>query len=58
MSASLSLCFSKGGGAMEIEELKNELNLIPNNGAINKARRAEILRQIAELKEKAGDEND
>lgn len=43
---------------MDVEELKNELNLIPNDSAINKARRMEILRQIAKLQKEAGDDND
>ena len=34
---------------MTIEELKAELDLIPKDGAINKARRAEIVKQICAL---------
>lgn len=34
---------------MTIEELKQELDLIPRTGAINKARRAEIVKQIFTL---------
>lgn len=34
---------------MTIEELKEALDRIPNKGAINKARRLQIQRQIFEL---------
>lgn len=42
---------------MTIDELKNKLHTLPKEGAINKARRAAILRQIRE-KEKAENEHD
>lgn len=41
--------FRKGGGSMTIEELKFLLDTIPNTGAINKARRKAIQKQIFAL---------
>ena len=41
---------------MTVEELKAELDLIPKDGTINKARRAAILRQIMELQQKEGED--
>ena len=39
---------------MTIEELKAELDLIPANGAINKARRKELYKKIFELMKEGG----
>lgn len=43
------------GDCMTIEELKSVLDQIPKTGAINKARRALIQKQIFELIRKAGE---
>lgn len=40
---------------MTIEELKAALDQIPNKGAINKARRLLIQKQIFELMKESGD---
>lgn len=40
---------------MTIEELKAALDNIPKNGAINKARRLQIQKQIFELMHKTGE---
>jgi hypothetical protein len=40
---------------MSIEELKAALDNIPKTGAINKARRLQIQKQIFELMHKAGE---
>ena len=45
----------KGRDILTIEELKAALDRIPKAGAINKARRLQIQKQIFELMNKAGE---